>query len=65
MNMMKKPNRKSIEKKLGKMGYMLIPKITGWMVRSTLTGDTWIFKDLNGVRRFTVDEEAIYTMRVS
>ena len=60
--MMKKPNRKSIEKKLGKMGYVLVPKIRGWIVRSTLIGTACTFQNLSGVRRFTVDEEAISTL---
>lgn len=56
-------NSKTIAKELEKMGYTL--KKTSdvearWMVKSKVLTYHWDFKDLNGVRRFMVDERAAY-----
>lgn len=58
-------NRKQLEKMLDRMQYDL--KDTGvhhgdarWMVRSRVLDYHWSFKTLDGVRRFVVDEHAIY-----
>ncbi|MFM8758818.1 MAG: hypothetical protein ACKODS_04655 [Methylophilaceae bacterium] len=59
----KEMNSQTIAKELNKMGYTL--KKTSdvearWMVKSDVLTYHWNFKDLNGVRRFMVDERAMY-----
>ena len=56
-------NRKQLEKALDRMQYDL--KDTGhfdgrWMVRSRVLDYHWSFDTLDGVRRFVVDEKAMY-----
>lgn len=56
-------NRKALEKKLTALGYTL--KRTHhpdapWMVVSNVMTYHWDFKNLDGVRRFLVDERALY-----
>lgn len=56
-------NSKSIAKELEKMGYRLRKTSDSearWMVISNVLTYHWNFKDLNGVRRFMVDERAMY-----
>lgn len=56
-------NSKTIAKELKKLGYTLRktwdPEAR-WMVISDVLTYHWNFKDLNGVRRFMVDERAMY-----
>jgi len=59
----KKMNRKQLEKALSDMQYDL--KDTGhfdgrWMVRSRVLEYHWSFDTLDGVRRFVIDEKAMY-----
>jgi len=59
----KKMNRKQLEKMLNSLQYDL--KDTGhfdgrWMVRSRALEYHWSFDTLEGVRRFVVDEKAMY-----
>lgn len=56
-------NRKMLEKTLTTLGYTL--KRTDdiearWMVRSDVLTYHWNFKTLDGVRRFVIDERALY-----
>lgn len=56
-------NSKTIAKELEKMGYRLRKTSDNearWMVISNVLTYHWNFKDLNGVRRFMVDEKAMY-----
>lgn len=56
-------NSKTIANELDKMGYTLRRTSdveARWMVISNVLNYHWDFKDLNGVRRFMVDERAMY-----
>lgn len=56
-------NRKSLEKALNSMGYDLRETShpdARWMVVSRVLTYHWDFKNLDGVRRFVIDEKAMY-----
>jgi len=56
-------NRKTLEKALNSMGYDLRETShpdARWMVVSRIFTYHWDFKNLDGVRRFVINEKAMY-----